>query len=908
MSKEAARSIGIGLLTFGIGTLVSGTAGLAIRAIGTNIALSGASQALAATPGRAAKFQSKGNPISPTAALPIIFGKTRVDGPMAFVGVTGTDQRDLHYAVGFSASHAGGCGGVTDLYLDGRKIAEANIDWAGTGEVSTGDFATFVNGRRYAGTSTQTVDTTLDTAFASWASTAYGRYICYAALRFRFDKAADQAFQKAFPGGRFPMVEATVKGVKVYDPRLDSTNGGAGAHRYTDPLTWEYTNGGTDIGANPALQAATYLMMARNVGGWGLDGSTDIDWTSVATAANDCATTITVPNGSGGSTTIAKYTGNLAVDTLRNKWDNLQLICSSMLGRAVVVGNKIKIYAGAYTTPATTITETWLAEGKIVRRPKVPVNRVYNFVKCAYRRADNDYNEDVCNPFTSSAYETADSNRRLPKEISGVGIDHEYRAQYVCNVIGRRSREMDTLILPCNAKALDVEPWEIVTLNITLPSGRALTGTWRIVALEEWDGGGASLTLQPESSALWASTYPTDYTERNAPSAPSLTEETPPLPTNFAATGTATGIDLTWDPLNVQHQLYVLLYRSTTSGGTFSLIRSTDGKATVCSDVFTTRTTYYYKIKVRDARGNLSAYSSEVTATGGSLDQVADGATYGKILGSELSSGAHKLTVAGSNVRTADARNVNQIFASNSGATLSAQPLTAADVGATATITVAAFTLYIGSLSVAYNSGSITGLSFSTVYYVYCDDANLAGGTVTFSATTSRLTPSQANARIYLGKITTPADGAGGTGGSGGGGSECVAAGAYLTNGHQASAAGDGDLALVLDGDGFTLQACLGAGRLVDADCVTLTTESGIRLTVSAETPVPTGPQTFAAARDMLGRSVAVIDGREFRWEAVDGVEPVGRKMVRRLSFGGRSFAAGDQRGRFILTHNVEKP
>ncbi len=97
--------------------------------------------------------------------------------------------------------------------------------------------------------------------------------------------------------------------------------------------------------------------------------------------------------------------------------------------------------------------------------------------------------------------------------------------------------------------------------------------------------------------------------------------------------------------------------------------------------------------------------------------------------------------------------------------------LTAADVGATATISVAAHTrIYPGTVAdVAIGASSLTGLPFSTAYAVYYDDATLADTTPTFIATTSIETAQVGAdpARHFVGYIMTPADGGGGTGGSG---------------------------------------------------------------------------------------------------------------------------------------------
>ena len=100
----------------------------------------------------------------------------------------------------------------------------------------------------------------------------------------------------------------------------------------------------------------------------------------------------------------------------------------------------------------------------------------------------------------------------------------------------------------------------------------------------------------------------------------------------------------------------------------------------------------------------------------------------------------------------------------------SSSPMTAADVGADATITISAHDVIYDNGTVSYNSGSITGLSFATLYYVYTDDSTKAGGAVTYVSTTEPTDIVANSGRYYLGRITTPADGAGDTGGGGGGG------------------------------------------------------------------------------------------------------------------------------------------
>ena len=118
-----------------------------------------------------------------------------------------------------------------------------------------------------------------------------------------------------------------------------------------------------------------------------------------------------------------------------------------------------------------------------------------------------------------------------------------------------------------------------------------------------------------------------------------------------------------------------------------------------------------------------------------------------------------------------DGNSLNTVNAFNRSSTQASNPLTATDVGATTTITVAAHTLVYDGGSLSYNAGSIAGLGFASFYYVYADDPDKAGGAVTYIATGLKTDTTANKGRYFVGSITTPADGAGGTIGEPGGGS-----------------------------------------------------------------------------------------------------------------------------------------
>ena len=113
---------------------------------------------------------------------------------------------------------------------------------------------------------------------------------------------------------------------------------------------------------------------------------------------------------------------------------------------------------------------------------------------------------------------------------------------------------------------------------------------------------------------------------------------------------------------------------------------------------------------------------------------------------------------------------LNTITAFNRGSIQVTSPLTAADVGSDTTITVASHDLIYDGGTISYNSGSITGLAFATLFYVHTDDPTKAGGAVTYVATTTKTDLVADQGRYFVGSCTTPADGAGGTTGDPGAG------------------------------------------------------------------------------------------------------------------------------------------
>jgi hypothetical protein len=84
--------------------------------------------------------------------------------------------------------------------------------------------------------------------------------------------------------------------------------------------------------------------------------------------------------------------------------------------------------------------------------------------------------------------------------------------------------------------------------------------------------------------------------------------------------------------------------------------------------------------------------------------------------------------------------------------------LTATDVGANVTVAITAHTrVYGDGTSASVNAGSVTGQPYSTLVYIYYDDAARTGGAVTYLASASQTTAAQTGNRHLVGQVLTPA-------------------------------------------------------------------------------------------------------------------------------------------------------
>jgi hypothetical protein len=151
-------------------------------------------------------------------------------------------------------------------------------------------------------------------------------------------------------------------------------------------------------------------------------------------------------------------------------------------------------------------------------------------------------------------------------------------------------------------------------------------------------------------------------------------------------------------------------------------------------------------------------------------------------------------------------------------------PLSSTDAGSSATASIAAFTSAVGGSggTVSYGAGSITGLSYGTLYYITTVDSTLSGNaSPSYSASlTKPSTVNSSSGNIFIGSITTAVSGGSAVTGNNDGGS----AGTNQT-GATIGAYAAGTAAVT--GGGFANATLLGGSGSVSSGTTSLAQEWG---------------------------------------------------------------------------------
>lgn len=555
----------------------------------------------------------------------LCFGSVRCGGVVAFYRASGNSNEFLHFVIVFTGHQISG---IKTIWIDKQPIEVADWD-AGTGAVTSGPFAGVVSIWKYLGTSAQTVDPTLTAARSEWDSTHRLQGCAYIHIRMLRNDAA-------FPQGAPQDITAHIDGALCYDPRLDSTNGGSGSHRAADPSTWAFTR-------NPALHTRWFLTGGSVVNDvasrqimYGLreDNSRILDAYTIA-AANKCEEQLTgaysTPDGDQ-----QRYACDLEVSTGEPRRDVLEALLATMAGRAISIQGKWRIYAGAYDSPTHTLTDADLyGDTPIEVEDTTSHTERYNAVAAVFRDASNSYSEQTTAFRTNSSYESQDGSERIAVEIDLRGVTDKYRAQRLCEIHLRKSRQMRIIKLRGALNLLKVAPHETFSLSHSRLgwSGSVFRCLEREFEFLE-DAGRVTITAQAEAASVYADLLTAEYITPNS-IIPIQQAEIPDAPTNLQAIPQSNGILVKWTRSATPSVNYQLEQSTSSSMSSPTIVY--DGADNQAYIDQTGTTVFYYRVRAYKS-GQYSAYLPSTGGTSGAASGVSTTLTASASTGSLSSS------------------------------------------------------------------------------------------------------------------------------------------------------------------------------------------------------------------------------------------------------------------------------
>jgi len=535
----------------------------------------------------------------------ILYGTGLVGGMNVIPPWTSGPQNEYMHQVLALAGHE--ISAISSVYLNQEQVTSFG-SITGTqddGLVTTSSFANKIWVRRYLGTSTQTADYILSTAFpTAWDSTHRGRSVPYIALQYKYDTTV-------YRNGK-PSCRALGDFKKVYDPRKDSTNGGSGSHRVATPSTWEFS-------ANPALVLADYLI--DDVLGLGED-DTRIDWTLVAAAATVCDEDVVIPPG---SATEKRYRCFLALSATDAYEANIDAIAQTMRGYCLYSGGKWRMYAGAWRSTEFALTDDDVT-GKVEERTAIPYKDCWNAVRGQYLEPSLLFQPDEYPVIRNLTDESDDGEGPVWRELNNGGVTSKYQAQRDAIVLQRMSRRKKRIVVDCGLSAFKIRPGD--TGTITLEAWGLPTTTVRCTSWTFTPDGSVSLTLDEASSADWTDPARVDYQTPATGSGVSAAAMIPALTTNITTVGVADAVVVSWTyPQNhVPGSLYqVYEYTAATP---FSSATAVGPKTTQSSISLprTSTTTAYFWVAAEFPNGQTSnAAMSSVSGVAGAAIAITTG-------------------------------------------------------------------------------------------------------------------------------------------------------------------------------------------------------------------------------------------------------------------------------------------
>lgn len=494
-----AITAAVGAISSAIGAVSTFIAGLgvigkAVLAIGFSIGLSLISRALQPKPKRPTATENISGietsvQIGGDVARSCIFGRAATAGHLVYFNTSGSANGllELVYVLGDGEHTA-----LTGVWANGKKLTLAQT---GTNPLRyetveyTKSGTAYMEIRFRPGTASQTADSEVvanANPSGRWSTSHRGDGLCYVIVKLTYD--AD-----LYSNG-IPQFVFELNGLKLYDPRKDSTVGGTGSHRWGQPSTYEFSS-------NPAICLYNYqrgiYVGAEKVCGMGL-AFDDLNLSAYIAAANACDETVSILAGG----TETRYRVGAQVFESATHRDVIQLFVDAMGGVMAERAGSYTPFAGVAQTPVVTITDANLErdaplEVALKRSRTERVNAVFG----KWSDPSQMWQQVSFPPFTNGTYEAEDGNERIGVDLDLSMVWSVSQAQRLAMIQLRLGRLQGVAQITLPFEFIRLEPGDWLVWNSSGPAGNR---TWLVVSVRIEDNQTVTLDLREIAASAYS--------------------------------------------------------------------------------------------------------------------------------------------------------------------------------------------------------------------------------------------------------------------------------------------------------------------------------------------------------------------------------------------------------------------
>jgi hypothetical protein len=543
---------------------------------------------------------------------------------------------------GFNGERLNKCVALSDGEIGSIDSAEINNDtitsaqWnTSTGVVSSGPYAGYIRIYPKLGLASQASEPAALQA-AGWSVDHRGDGIAYVYL---FFTASNDVYKSGAP----TVVVFNGTGKKIYDPRLDTS---PGAH----PTTSTYVAFST----NPANILADFLTWYAG----GSEAPAKVLWSDVVTAANACDGSVTIPNGSGGTTTQSRYTCSIEVfapQTQKERDDTIAMLARAMMGACWFADGVWHMRAGVYTSPVASFTDDdFLGDSlNIATAQSRAQSGIFNTVRGSFTDQSQKTQPRPFPEVSSSSFIASDGEV-LYTDAEFFTARTTYEAQRNAILLLRQSRRRIIVSGTMRFKASGLQLYDVV--NLTLTKLGWVSQTVRVIRIRHFQNFTVAVEFQEIASGDFTDPTTVEYTVPGAVAPITSTSYVPNPPSNLRATSLTSAILLEWDPptnppVGVVYRVY--MYSSPTPFSSATAIGSETGQTSVVVPRTDTSVSYFWVVAIDPANRTTSTQAPPTNGVPGNAATASSALSAVVTPGSATASGSSSTQTSNSVAVTA---------------------------------------------------------------------------------------------------------------------------------------------------------------------------------------------------------------------------------------------------------------